>query len=104
MSLYNIVKEASREVDDLSMQKTRTKYSVLASTLAELGECAEEIAISEKHSYKKPGADGIVGEAIDTILCLLDLVHVVNPEISEEELNHIAELKCKKLIEKACKK
>lgn len=104
MSIFDITRAASLEVDQTSMQRSRTRYSVLASAMAELGECAEEIAISEKHSYKKPGADGIVGEAIDTILCLLDLIYVVSPSTTEDDLNIIAEQKCKKWIDKAGKR
>lgn len=100
MSIFNIAKAASLEVDQTSMQRTRTKYSVLSSAMAELGEVAEEVAISEKHSYKEQGKDGIVGEAIDTILCLLDLIHVVDPTITEEKLGLIAYLKCDKWVTK----
>jgi hypothetical protein len=104
MSLFDITKVASQEVDQTSMQRTRTKYSVLASTMSELGELAEEIAIAEKHSYKKQGSDGVVGEAVDTIICLLDLIHVHNPSVTEEELNHIAQLKLDKWVAKAASK
>jgi hypothetical protein len=62
----------------------RTPYSILASATSELGELAEEVQIHQNHSYKKPGDDGIVGEAIDTICCLLDLIHKVNPYITED--------------------
>jgi hypothetical protein len=72
--------------------------------MAELGELAEEVAINEKHSYKKQGSDGIVGEAIDTILCLLDLIHVHTPSITEEELIHVAQLKLDKWVTKAASK
>jgi len=92
MSLFEVTKQASILVDQVSKQRARTKYSVLASAMAELAECAEEIAISEKHSYKEQGKDRIISEAVDTILCLLDLIHVVDPTITEEQLTLIAYL------------
>lgn len=100
MSLFEVTKLASIKVDDVSVQVPRTMYSVLASTMAELGECAEEVAIHEGHSYKDPSNDGVVGEAIDAIVCLLDLIHVYDPQMEEYELEAIALKKLEKWITK----
>lgn len=104
MSLVKLTKEASVVVDTLQTEAVnipkRTPYSVLSSTMSELGELAEEIMISQGNSYKKPGVDGIVGEAIDTIVCLLDLIHVVDPELTEGDLEDIAFPKLSKWISK----
>jgi|SRR5271157_419630 len=104
MSLYTITKDASLKVDaieDFSYPRInlRTRYSVLTSTMSELGELAEEVMISEGNSYKEQGEDGIVGEAIDTILCLLDLLHK-NCNLTEKELDAIAKKKCDKWVHK----
>ena len=101
MSLYEITKAASQTVDAKSIVPyKRTVDSVLASTMSELGETAVEVMIHNGQSYKQKGRDGIVGEAVDTILCLLDLIHVVDPSITEEQINEIARAKCAKWVYK----
>jgi NTP pyrophosphatase (non-canonical NTP hydrolase) len=68
----------------------RTLIRTLAHTMAEVGELAEEIVIANGFSYKQPGEDGIVGEAIDVILCALDIIHKHDPLVTEEDLEKIA--------------
>jgi hypothetical protein len=100
-SLFQIVKAASRTVDENSrVAKRRTLDSVCHSTGAEYGELCEEIMIVNGQSYKTPGKDGVVGEAIDIIACLLDLIHVYDPSITEDQLNTIMATKCAKWVEK----
>lgn len=97
-----MAKIASAKVDqNATTPKARTLSSVLHSAMSELGECAEEIDIFEGHSYKHMGQDGVVGEAIDTILCLLDLIHIYDPSITENVINDIATQKLQKWVEKA---
>lgn len=98
MSIFDIVKAASQQVDSLG--STRTSSVVCMSATTEMGELAEEVLVSIGQSYKKPGPDGVVGEAIDVILCLLDLIHVTNPEITEEQVRDIAHRKLAKWIKK----
>src|SRR6478752_3175300 len=74
MTLISAVKEASKAGDKVVPQ--RSAYAVLAAAQAELGETAEEVAIMMGESYKEEGPDGVVGEALDTIVSLLDLIHV----------------------------
>jgi NTP pyrophosphatase (non-canonical NTP hydrolase) len=107
MSLFNLTKTASVMVDDIDAQLKydpflygRTKYSVLSSTMAELGELAEEVMIERGNSYKGAGVDGIIGEAVDTIVCLLDLIHLANPDMTEQELDEIALKKLNKWVTK----
>lgn len=76
----------------------RTRYSVLAHVQSEVGELAEEVTIAEGHSYKKAGPDGIVGEGVDAILAILDLIYKHDPTITEEQLVAIAEAKGGKWI------
>lgn len=102
MAMYHIVKEASLLVDMNSTTRLpRTLYSVLTSATSELGELAEEVMIAEGNSYKAPGKDGIVGEAIDTIQCLLDIIHLANPKLRESDINAMMQAKCNKWIDKA---
>lgn len=98
MTLFNAVKAASQK-GDLIVPK-RSPYAVLAAAQAELGETAEEIAILMGDSYKESGYDGPVGEALDTIISLLDLIHVLEPDMTEEELMLTAGSKLNKWISK----
>lgn len=80
--------------------KDRTLHSIIGQAMAELGETAEEVNIALGVSYKKPGVDGVVGEAVDTICAMIDLIYRHNPNITEDELAAIARAKCQKWINK----
>lgn len=58
---------------------------VLASALEELGELSVEVRIAHGTKPGPAGADGIVGEAIDLILCGYDMIHTelgeLNPDV-----------------------
>jgi NTP pyrophosphatase (non-canonical NTP hydrolase) len=82
------------------LHPTRSTYSVFTSATSEVGELAEEIAIANGDSYKDPSVDGVIGEAIDVIITLLDLIHVYDPTFTEEDLNNYATKKAKKWITK----
>lgn len=83
-----------------SVKNDRTMLGVLGHTMSELGELAEEVTIHQGQSYKTPGEDGVIGEAIDTIVCVLDLIRITYPDVTEQELQQIAEIKLKKWVEK----
>ena len=74
----------------------RTPQKAFMHASSELGELAEELIIAEYGSYKDPGADGIVGEAIDTIISLVDVIYLTHPDVTEEELLEVAEKKLAK--------
>ena len=100
MSLINQILAVSR-----SIPVDRDEYSILAHTMEEVGELAQEISIAVGgKSYKQQGPDGIIGESIDAILCLVDMIHVHAEkngiEISEEMLMEIAQKKLNKWEEK----
>jgi NTP pyrophosphatase (non-canonical NTP hydrolase) len=82
------------------IKNARTPLGVMNHTMSELGELAEEVLIHQGQSYKSPGEDGILGEAVDTIICILDLIRITYPDVSEQELQKIAELKLKKWVVK----
>ncbi|BAV39202.1 hypothetical protein BPT24_077 [Tenacibaculum phage pT24] len=69
----------------------------------EVGELSTEIAIDLGMSYKEAGKDGVVGEAIDAINCLLDIILLNKPDITADELNQIQYEKLKKWHDK-CRK
>lgn len=100
-SLVQIVREFSKQAD--VYHPTRSPHTILGSAMSELGETAIEINIEAGQSYKTPGPDGVVGEALDTILCLLDLIYRQNPNLKEEELVSLAVAKGSKWIEKISK-
>jgi hypothetical protein len=64
--------------------------------MSEVGELAEEIEIAEGLSNKSSGKDGVTGEAIDAIICLLDIIRRYNPGITEDELGFIVAHKLSK--------
>lgn len=80
---------------------TRSNFEILAHVMEELGELSEEVIINEGLSYKSAGTDGIVGEAVDTMICILDLIRRAHPEITKEQLNAIAQVKCQKWLQKS---
>lgn len=61
----------------------RMPTDVLLHLFSEFGELAEEVTIADGGSYKAQGADGVVGEAIDVILCAVDLVYVLSQTIQQ---------------------
>ena len=79
----------------------RDMFYVLAKCTEELGELSEEVQTASGVSYKTPGKDGVVGEAIDLITCALDMIRITHPELTEEELIAIAIPKMEKWKEKA---
>lgn len=86
MSLVNDVFAVSQEVED-----GRTPLTILGHATSELGELADEVLIAGGHSYKCAGDDGVVGEALDLMLCALDLIYVhTDGRITEEQLREIA--------------
>lgn len=98
-TLYQIVQSASDYANNFERKK-RTLYSVLSSVTSEVGELAEEVAIKNGDSYKKEGADGVVGEAVDVIIAALDLIWIADPTLTERCIGKIAEAKCAKWISK----
>lgn len=85
----------TRETSD-RIHNGRRAPGVLLAVMAEVGELAEEIGVEYGNSYKKAGPDGVVGEAIDAILALLDLITVHDPSLTEEQIMEMAKKKLKK--------
>ena len=93
-SLVQIGFETSDSVKD-----GRNPHKILAYALSEFGELADEVnASSEGHA---PGEDGIVGEAIDVIVNMLDIIHVTHPYITEQDLTKLMHKKCNKWLHTA---
>ena len=74
----------------------RNLLQPLASLHEECGELATEILIKEGYKHRMAGPDGVVGEAVDAILCLLDIIVKEQPGITYTMIHRIMEKKmCK---------
>lgn len=92
MSLVEDILKYSKEI-----QNGRTIASIWQHTLSEVSELSYEIDVLDGTLPPEYGGeDGLIGEAIDGILCLVDLIHQHNPEITEDELRTIAAKKLEK--------
>ncbi len=61
------------------------KKLVYLSLLEEIGELACELSIAAGYKKRKPSADGILGESVDVVICLLSyLYHGRNPHFNED--------------------
>lgn len=81
MTLWADIQAASR-----SNSNGRTETEIFKHLMTEVGELFQEQIIAEGRSYKAPGADGPIGEAVDVILCAADLIIVRHPKIEESAL------------------
>ena len=70
--------------------------SILRCATAELGELSEEVDIACGTSYKQPDVDGVVGEAVDVLLAVFDLIATHHPEMTSEEVFAIMDKKMSK--------
>lgn len=71
------------------IKNDRTMQDILTHLMTEVGELAQEIQIAEGKSYKKHGADGVVGEAIDVIACAIDIISQYDSNLDEDMLTYI---------------
>lgn len=92
--MKDIVFNTSRKVDQFD--KNRTLQDVLGTVMEEVGELSTEIGIKSGFKNRKPGKDGIVGEAVDGIIALLDIIYLEKPDITNEELLQLTKNKCHK--------
>lgn len=77
-----------------AVKNNRDHDSVFLHSLSEMTELDEELEL--KANGESPGPDGIIGESIDVILCMVDLIYQEDPDITEEQIREIALKKCKK--------
>jgi hypothetical protein len=96
MSIFSVINATSKTVGQF-----RDETSVMMHVMEEVGELALELAIHNGTSYKTAGPDGVIGEAMDSIICLMDLIYCHKPDITETELEEIAIKKCLKWRTKA---
>ena len=79
------------------IQNGRTLDDIFINLISEIGELSDEISvIAGRIDPSKADKDGVVGEAIDCISCLLDIIKKHSPDISIDTLNNLMYTKCKK--------
>lgn len=88
-TLLTLVRRYSEEI-----KNGRSRKDVLNHLRGEVDELRDEV--KRKKRGKKPGKDGIRGEAIDIALCALDLIFVDDPQTSDEAIMTVAVEKCEK--------
>lgn len=103
---YDNISPASSMVSQIlntsaEIVNSRTVSQIFIYAVEEIGELATELSIVDGYSYKEPGNDGVVGEAVDAIICLVDLVYKHNPTVTEEELMEVCVRKLAKWKEKS---
>ena len=97
MTLVNEILAASAEVEN-----GRTIQDILTHAMTELGELAQEVQIAEGKSYKQQGSDSVVGEALDVINCMIDIIYVHYGVLADEHyLTALNDRKLSKWKEKA---
>ena len=94
LDLFEKVKIAGATLPD------RSGASIMLSLVEEVGELSKEVSIVEGMSYKKPDVDGVLGEAVDVLITVLDLIHTLVPDATEEEINSYAGKKIAKWVRK----
>ncbi|MCE6957904.1 hypothetical protein LAZ40_02375 [Cereibacter sphaeroides] len=55
--------------------------------MGELSEIMHEVAVRHGRSGLAPGADGITGEVVDLAICLLDVIRLRSPGITDADIN-----------------
>lgn len=88
MSLVELVFKHSEQI-----KNSRTEASITEHLIEEVFELKDEVYNSDVFGS---GPDGVFGEAVDIIICALDLIKVNNPNITEEQIMEYANSKCEK--------
>lgn len=89
MSLYGIVSQFSDRVNN-----GRTNQDIYNHGLGEMEELQSEVIYKKKNL--EPGPDGILGEAVDVIACMMDLIRKNYPMVTDAELEAAMLHKCQK--------
>jgi hypothetical protein len=74
------------------IKNSRDLNSIFGHASGEMHELREEV--DSYLNYLPEGLDGVTGEAIDVILCMVDIIYMYNDSITEEALDGII---CRKL-------
>lgn len=81
-TLVSTVLDACRIIRD-----GRSFEDIYMHALSELGELAIEVSIAEgRAAGRLAGIDGVTGEALDLVLCAVDLIHTRDEAITDRDL------------------
>jgi hypothetical protein len=90
-SLLQIMRHYAPQIDDGRSLADSLRYAA-----GELKELADEIEARE--AGKHPGPDGIVGEAIDVMVCMADIIVRAEPNFTDRDLTRLFDAKCRKWL------
>jgi hypothetical protein len=90
--------EISRKVPE------RDIMAVLAQATEEMGELAREVAIFSGTKDREPGDDGVLGEGVDLLSCIVDILYLHNPNITSSDIQKALEPKLAKWESRPLKK
>ncbi|AFF28292.1 gp295 [Sphingomonas phage PAU] len=77
----------------------RNIENVMLKVQEEVGELATEVNVKSGFlGQHKAGKDGILGEACDSIIALLDIIYLDNPNVTEEDIAKTIKKKVKKWV------
>ena len=76
------------------VKNNRTMPDIFRALNGEMNELADEVQLSL--DGLNPGPDGIMGEAVDCISCLLDLIYQSNPNVTQADIEAVMRLKAAK--------
>lgn len=88
MTIVSSILDMSRDIDS-----PRTTKSVMNHLIGEVIELYDEVF---DNPDTRVDSDGILGEAVDVILCAVDIIHMQNPYITEEEIQEVVNRKLAK--------
>lgn len=101
---FNAIKYLLGEVKT-APNSNRTVEQVMLKVGEEFGELSTEINVLNGFlSSKKGGSDGAVGEAIDIIIGLIDVINLVSPETTIDDINKIVVKKTNKWLKNSQKR
>ena len=87
--IFNLVKAYSDRI-----KNDRTVNDIFIHGSEEMNELDEEL--DKKANKQALGPDGVIGEAIDVISCMLDLLMKEDPTFTSNQFNEYLDKKCKK--------
>jgi hypothetical protein len=81
MSIQFVLDTAARVTNN------RTMPDIFRAMNGEMNELADEVQLALDDDV--PGPDGILGEAVDVMSCLLDLIYKSYPNITQAEIEAV---------------
>ncbi len=96
MNIYDEIVAASTEFG------SRNSDAIFRAIVEEVGELSTELNIRSGFKQREHGPDGVIGEAIDILLCTLDFLNT-EADVHSEEFTQRVQEKINKWQSKAVK-